>query len=99
MAGVSGPCANQAWNLSTAAWNKQPARRRAGPGKRSRDIQTMPPVARFLPLHGEVRPHYDPRSTLFNTDGQGFSDIGVRWCCSWRITTSTASAITTRTTT
>ncbi len=69
--------ANQAWNLSTESWNKQPARRRAGPGKRSRDIQTMPPVARFLPLHGEVRPHYDPRSTLFNTDGQGFSDIGV----------------------
>jgi Peptidase family M28 len=70
-------CANQAWNQSTEAWNKQPARRRAGPGKRSRDIQTMPPIARYLPLHGEIRPHYDARSTLFNTDGQGFSDIGV----------------------
>jgi hypothetical protein len=69
--------ANETWNLLTAAWNKQPARRRAGPGKRSRDISTMPPIARFLPLYGEVRPHYDPRSTLFNTDGQAFSDIGV----------------------
>src|SRR4029077_2471135 len=45
--------------------------------RRSRDLHTMPPVARFLPLQGQVRPHYDPRSTLFNTDGQGFSDIGV----------------------
>lgn len=69
--------ANLAWNLLTAAWNKQPARRRAGPGKRSRDLHTMPPVARFPALNGQVRPHYDPRSTLFNTDGQGFSDIGV----------------------
>jgi hypothetical protein len=69
--------ANEAWNLMTAAWNKQPARRRAGPGRRSRDVHTMPPVAKFLPLHGEVRPHYDPRTTLFNTDGQGFSDVGV----------------------
>ena len=24
-----------------------------------------------------MRPHYDPRSTLFNTDGQIFSDAGV----------------------
>jgi hypothetical protein len=69
--------ANQAWNLATLEWNKQPARRRAGPGKRSRDLVTIPPLARFLPLQGQVRPHYDPRSTLFNTDGQGFSDIGV----------------------
>jgi hypothetical protein len=30
-----------------------------------------------LPLHGEIRPHYDPRSTLFNTDGQAFSDFGI----------------------
>ena len=28
-------------------------------------------------LHGEVRPAYDPRSTLYNTDGQIFSDAGV----------------------
>ena len=28
-------------------------------------------------MHGEVRLSEDPRSTLFNTDGQGFSDIGV----------------------
>ena len=34
-------------------------------------------MARHLAPYGEVRPHYDPRSTLFNTDGQIFSDAGV----------------------
>ena len=28
-------------------------------------------------MSGEVRPVLDPRSTLFNTDGQIFSDAGV----------------------
>jgi hypothetical protein len=65
------------WNLSTEDWNRQPARRSAAKGKRSRDGNTVPPLARYLPLHGEVRPHFDPRSTLFNTDGQMFSDVGV----------------------
>ena len=37
----------------------------------------MPPVALHPELHGEVRPHYDPRSTLYNTDGQIFSDAGL----------------------
>ena len=69
--------ANQAWNEATLAWNRQPARRRAGRGKRSRDGVSMPTMAKHLPLHGEIRPHYDPRSTLFNTDGQAFSDFGI----------------------
>jgi len=69
--------ANEAWNHSTAAWNRQPPRRRAGRGQRSRDGRTIPALARHLPLSGEVRPHYDPRSTLFNTDGQAFSDFGI----------------------
>ena len=34
-------------------------------------------MARHLALRGEVRPSYDPHSTLFNTDGQIFSDAGV----------------------
>lgn len=69
--------ANWTWNVSTEIWNRQAARRRAGRGRRSRDGKTVPAVSRFLPLHGEVRPHFDPRSTLFNTDGQMFSDVGV----------------------
>ncbi len=68
--------ANRTWNLSTEVWNRAAARRRAGRGRRSRD-GTLPPICRFLPLHGEVRPHFDPRSTLYNTDGQLFSDVGV----------------------
>jgi hypothetical protein len=69
--------ANMAWNEATQYWNRQPVRLRAGRGQRSRDGHTIPAVARHLPLHGEVRPHYDPRSTLFNTDGQAFSDFGI----------------------
>jgi hypothetical protein len=69
--------ANEAWNRSAEVGNRQPARRQARRGRRSKDGHTMPPLARFLPLTGEVRPHYDPRSTLFNTDGQAFSDVGV----------------------
>ena len=37
----------------------------------------MPEIAPFLTLSGEVRPPADPRSTLYNTDGQVFSDAGV----------------------
>ena len=28
-------------------------------------------------MRGEIRPDWDPRSTLFNTDGQVFSDVGI----------------------
>ena len=37
----------------------------------------VPAIALHPHLHGEVRPPADPRSTLFNTDGQIFSDAGV----------------------
>ena len=37
----------------------------------------MPSTALHLQLHGEVRPSNDPRSSLYNTDGQIFSDAGV----------------------
>src|SRR5207237_9058531 len=37
----------------------------------------IPEVAPHLALHGQVRPVTDPRSTLYNTDGQIFSDAGV----------------------
>ncbi|HEV3025876.1 MAG TPA: M28 family peptidase, partial [Pirellulales bacterium] len=42
-----------------------------------RDGHTMPDIALHPLLYGEVRPAYDPRSTLYNTDGQIFSDAGV----------------------
>jgi hypothetical protein len=37
----------------------------------------VPAVAPHPHLAGEVRLPYDPRSTLYNTDGQIFSDAGV----------------------
>jgi hypothetical protein len=72
--------ANQAtllWNEQARARNQKPPRRSAGPGRRSKNGRTVPRVARFAELQGEVRPPFDPRSTLYNTDGQIFSDAGV----------------------
>jgi hypothetical protein len=69
--------ANRLWNAGAALWNRNKERRRAGRGRRSRDGRTIPPLARFPNLHGEVRLPFDPRSTLYNTDGQAFSDVGV----------------------
>src|SRR5262249_39059863 len=69
--------ANEAWNASAAHWNHRPVRRERGRGKRSPDGSKVPDIAEHLILHGEVRPPYDPRSTLYNTDGQIFSDAGV----------------------
>lgn len=69
--------ATEAWNASVAAWNRRVSRRGCGPGRRSPDGAGIPKIALHPRLHGEIRPHYDPRSTLYNTDGQIFSDAGV----------------------
>ena len=37
----------------------------------------IPAMALHPQLHGEIRPPRDPRSSLYNTDGQIFSDAGV----------------------
>ncbi len=37
----------------------------------------MPQIAEHPVLHGEVRTADDPYSSLYNTDGQIFSDVGV----------------------
>lgn len=69
--------ANRAWNLLAPGWNQRPARRHCSHGKRSKDGKTIPKIALHPQLSGEIRPPYDPRSTLYNTDGQIFSDSGV----------------------
>ena len=69
--------ANEIWNAKTVQWNRRRARRDCGRSERSADGRTLPPTARHLALNGQVRPHYDPRSTLYNSDGQIFSDAGV----------------------
>ena len=69
--------ANRTWNQLAPAWNRRASRKGKGRGKRCTDGRTMPAVAEHLELNGEVRPHYDPKSVLYNTDGQIFSDAGV----------------------
>ena len=69
--------AAELWRLGAARWNEAPERRKAKRGKRSTDPAVVPDLARHLAPLGEVRPHFDPKSTLFNTDGQVFSDAGV----------------------
>ncbi len=45
--------------------------------RRSPHGAAIPDVAPFLQVSGHVRVPSDPRSTLYNTDGQIFSDAGV----------------------
>jgi hypothetical protein len=69
--------ANMVWNAKTDQWNRRPSRRHCGAGRRSPNGVTIPDMARHPRLHGEVRIPRDMRSSLFNTDGQIFSDAGI----------------------
>jgi Zn-dependent M28 family amino/carboxypeptidase len=69
--------ASKMWEAGTAAWNATAKRRGLGRGRRSPHGGAMPLMARHLAPRGEVRFHDDPRSTLFNTDGQIFADAGI----------------------
>jgi hypothetical protein len=69
--------AASAWAAGVAMWNGQERRRSLGPGRRSSKGAAVPATAQHLAPRGEVRLHGNPRSTLFNTDGQIFSDAGV----------------------
>ncbi len=70
-------CANESWNASAPLWNRRSSRHGRGRGRRSPDGSMVPEIALHPQLFGEVRPQFDPRSTLYNTDGQIFSDAGV----------------------
>ena len=69
--------AAELWKLGCDGWNEAPERKKAKRGKRSTDPAKVPALAKHLAPLGEVRPYFDPKSTLFNTDGQVFSDAGV----------------------
>ena len=69
--------ANQLWNKGTQLWNTSAERQNCKRGIRSTDGVTIPATAKHLPLTGEVRTHLNPRSSLYNTDGQIFSDVGI----------------------
>src|SRR5512135_2811846 len=65
------------WNKGTVDWNTNPERAGKCKGKRISGTQEIPELAKFLQLKGEVRTQYNPHSSIFNTDGQIFSDAGV----------------------
>jgi hypothetical protein len=68
--------ATEGWNACVPGWNRRPARRGRPRGRRG-GRRGLPPAAPHPTLTGEVRPHYDPRSTVYNADSQEFSDVGV----------------------
>jgi hypothetical protein len=72
--------ANEAWNRLAVERNQAAPRHDAGRAKRMPDVGPdvpPPPLFAHLPLHGEVRTEWEPRSALFNTDGQVLSDLGI----------------------
>ena len=69
--------ANEIWNVHARVWNGHPSRRGRGPGKRSPDKKIIPEIALHPKLDGQIRLPRDPKSTLYNTDGQIFSDAGI----------------------
>jgi hypothetical protein len=69
--------ANMAWNGAVPQWNASPERKACGPGRRSPDGIQIPATAAHPSLFGEIRTKDDPQSSLFNTDGQIFSDVGI----------------------
>jgi hypothetical protein len=69
--------AAEVWNASVPVWNDRTGRAGLPPGRRSPHGAAIPEPAPHLALSAEVRTPVDPRSTLYNTDGQVFSDAGV----------------------
>jgi Peptidase family M28 len=69
--------ANIIWNECAHKWNRQAERLNLSRGRRIAASQEIPDIARHLALKGEVRTQFNPHSSLFNTDGQIFSDTGI----------------------
>jgi hypothetical protein len=69
--------ANEIWDESVPYWNKSQKRDGLPRSRRSPHGAAIPEVAPFLAVSGHVRVPSDPRSTLYNTDAQIFSDAGV----------------------
>ncbi len=66
------------WNRCAAEWNAaHPGLERAERVPDGKGVSAPPPPFANLVVHGEVRVEWDPRSALFNTDGQIFSDVGI----------------------
>jgi peptidase M28-like protein len=65
------------WQRAAAGWNAAPDRHGKGRAQRMPDGTRPPPPFAHLAPHGEVRVEWEPKSALYNTDGQVFSDVGV----------------------
>jgi hypothetical protein len=69
--------ANQRWNQQAMEANAAPPRRGLSRAQCMPDGKEVPPPFAHLPVAGEVRVEWEPRSSLYNTDGQIFSDLGI----------------------
>jgi hypothetical protein len=69
--------AAERWCQQVPIWNQTAERRRKPRALRQDQGDQPPPPFAHLPLRGEIRPEWDPRSSLYNTDGQIFSDVGI----------------------
>jgi hypothetical protein len=69
--------ATLAWNAGAARWNRRGDRVGLSAGTRSPDARTLPTIARHPTLEGEIRTINNPQSSVFNTDVQIFSDVGI----------------------
>ncbi len=69
--------ANERWNRAVPGMNRAAGRAGLGRARRMPDGSAPPPPFAHLALAGEVRTEWQPRSALYNTDGQIFSDLGV----------------------
>jgi hypothetical protein len=69
--------ATRRWNQIAAERNATPDRQGLGRAERRDDGRHPPPPFAHLPVRGEIRTEWEPRSALYNTDGQIFSDVGV----------------------
>jgi hypothetical protein len=69
--------ANMIWNARAEESNRSGERQGLGRGERSPAAGRIPDMALYPVLRGEVRTSDNPRSSLYNTDGQILSDVGV----------------------
>ena len=76
-AGAAGPPGQRA--LEPPGGDLEPGPRPQGKGRAERQEHggKVPPPFAHLALRGEIRPEWDPRCALYNTDGQIFSDVGI----------------------
>jgi hypothetical protein len=69
--------ANERWNRLVVEKNHGAERLGKGRAQRMPDGKSTPPPFEHLAVAGQIAAEWEPRSVLYNTDGQIFSDVGV----------------------